>query len=521
MRIELSPVQTLLSQVSPTAAYWLAVVVAGWLGFVSWALWYRTRPSNQERRRERLLREELEAYARLDATLPAGGDARALAKRICRLVSDKSAFRRSALLLHNAEGELYVAGSAGMDGAAVGVLDEWGSEVIEQECGLVPASAPSGNSPEDGFSGARAGRKSFLLDLPAHGQLPPLPAGRMTLAAMVGRALLLPMRTSGGQMVGALAVSLEAEGPPWAPSFEEAIPPLEALAVKLSRATEQASLAERLSRAERLASLGQLAGGVAHELNNPLTAVLGFAELIAETAEEARVRSDAQTIVAEALRMHKIIQNLVNFWQPAAHVNLPVDMATLVQEVAGTCQAALDQRGIKLVVSTPSSLPAIRGDAQRLRVVLEHLLDNAAHAVEQLQQTQRPQPDADDGPSGPLKAMRLPRGDAEPATIRVTLSELGGGPEHDAGRSVRLAVSDTGPGLREPCRVFDPFYTTRQPGDGPGLGLSICYGIVREHGGDISAFNLHPHGAAVVVELPVRKLPAEETDREPVLRRTA
>jgi C4-dicarboxylate-specific signal transduction histidine kinase len=68
---------------------------------------------------------------------------------------------------------------------------------------------------------------------------------------------------------------------------------------------------------------------------------------------------------------------------------------------------------------------------------------------------------------------------------------------------VHVIVSDTGPGFRQPGRAFDPFYTTRQPGEGTGLGLSICYGIVREHGGEISAFNLHPTGAAVVLELPV------------------
>jgi signal transduction histidine kinase len=86
--------------------------------------------------------------------------------------------------------------------------------------------------------------------------------------------------------------------------------------------------------------------------------------------------------------------------------------------------------------------------------------------------------------------------------IRVTVSH------HD--RALHVIVSDTGPGFREPGRAFDPFYTTRQPGEGSGLGLSICYGIVREHGGEISAFNLHPHGAAVVVELPVSTVVTEQ-----------
>jgi C4-dicarboxylate-specific signal transduction histidine kinase len=70
-------------------------------------------------------------------------------------------------------------------------------------------------------------------------------------------------------------------------------------------------------------------------------------------------------------------------------------------------------------------------------------------------------------------------------------------------RYLQIIVSDTGPGFREPGSVFDPFYTTREPGEGAGLGLSLCYSIVREHNGDITAFNLHPHGAAVMIELPV------------------
>jgi C4-dicarboxylate-specific signal transduction histidine kinase len=121
----------------------------------------------------------------------------------------------------------------------------------------------------------------------------------------------------------------------------------------------------------------------------------------------------------------------------------------------------------------------VRGSKERLRQVLEHLLNNAAQAI----------------------ATARPREEGEEHAIRVTLSQ-------DA-QAVHVIVSDTGPGFREPGRVFDPFYTTKGPEQGAGLGLSICYGIVREHGGEISAFNLHPHGAAVLVELPVRAVVEE------------
>ena len=116
----------------------------------------------------------------------------------------------------------------------------------------------------------------------------------------------------------------------------------------------------------------------------------------------------------------------------------------------------------------------MRGARERLRQVLEHLLNNAAQAIMEF---------------GPLEV------DVGAHAIRVTVS-------YDD-RTLHLIVSDTGPGFKAPGRVFDPFYTTNEPEAGAGLGLSICYGIVREHGGEISAFNLHPHGAAVVVELPL------------------
>jgi signal transduction histidine kinase len=282
------------------------------------------------------------------------------------------------------------------------------------------------------------------------------------------------------------------------PAPDQAIGPVKALAAKLGRMLDNVALTERLVRVEKLAGLGQLAGGVAHELNNPLTAVLGFAELIAETSAEARVRDDAGMIVTEALRMREIVQNLVDFWRPAVRLDQTVELGTLLNEIVAACAATLRQRGIELVAVVADSVPPVRGNIQRLRVVMEHLLNNAAQSI------QKGGPQAKDAPPDlGLQLMQHDDADQAPA-IRVTLSH--------AGNTVNLVVSDTGPGFRDPARVFDAFYTTRQPGEGTGLGLSICYGIVHEHGGEISAFNLHPHGAAVVIELPVRQVVAGEDE---------
>jgi signal transduction histidine kinase len=216
-----------------------------------------------------------------------------------------------------------------------------------------------------------------------------------------------------------------------------------------------------------------LAGGVAHALNNPLAAVMGYAELIAETTDEERVREDAAKILREAVRMRETVQSLVDLWRPATPVNEAVDMTALVRELAEACEEKLKARGVHLVVEAGENGAVVLGSKYRLQQVLEHLLNNAAQAVA----------------AAPAVA-------GEKHLIRVTVRQ--------DERGVQVIVSDSGPGFEEPARAFDPFYTGLRPGHGAGLGLglSVCYGIVREHGGEISAFNLHPRGAAVVLELP-------------------
>ena len=167
--------------------------------------------------------------------------------------------------------------------------------------------------------------------------------------------------------------------------------------------------------------------------------------------------------------MRDTVESLLNLWRPSIHRDEAVPMASLVRELATACEPKLASRGVRLIVQADDDVPPVLGNRDRLRQVMEHLLNNAAQAI-----ATKP---------------------AREHSIRITLS-------HNA-RAVQFIVSDTGPGFCEPGRVFDPFYTTREPGEGAGLGLSICYGIVREHNGDITAFNLPPHGAAVIVELPV------------------
>ena len=424
-----------------------------WALGVIWMLHRRLRAVKLERDRERRGREEMEAYTRLDTRMGRDGDVRELGRRVCSVVAARSSFYRVAMLTRDAEGRLYVAASEGMDDTTFDAVQAWAARAVERE--------RSGGVGMTG--GIRIAAKSLVV-----------PLGES------GRAVVVPLWTAGGRMAGALVARADSVMQVQRRVVEEAVTALEALAAKLARAMENAELAERLLRTEKLAGLGMLAGGVAHALNNPLTAVLGFAELIRETTQDPRVRRDASTIVEEAKRMRTTIQRLLDFWRPPVQPEEAVEVGTLVRELARACETRLAARGVSLTTQVADDAPAVRGNRERLRQMLEHLLNNAAQAIGRGGTEQREN------------------------AIRLTVS-------HDT-RAVQMIVSDTGPGFPEPGRVFDLFYTTQAPGDGDGLGLSICYGIVREHGGEISAFNLHPRGAAVVVELPldevVRREPA-------------
>jgi signal transduction histidine kinase len=437
-------------------------------------VWLKSRKQwLQEGAQRRIVRarEELEAYAALDVRIPQDGDMGALALRVCRVVKEKSAFHRAAMLMREPDGRVKIAGSIGMEDQTLGALRLWGEQVGEAE-----RRGGAGCSRGDGGLGTRVGANSFAVVL-----------GKGPVAAGCGRAIVIPLWTTGGHVVGALVVCADGLLSVRRSSVVEAMTALEGLAAKLSRSMENAALAERLLRAEKLAGLGLLAGGVAHALNNPLTAVLGFADLIVHTSAETRVQADAKRIVQEARRMREMIESLANCWHPA-YMDEEVQFPALLRELADECAARLEERGVRLLLEEAENLPPIRGNRERLRQIIEQLLTNAAQAVAAAQKM----------------GVESPLGDEEDRqhTIRVAVN--------CDERMLHLIVSDTGTGFREPARVFDPFYAA-SPGEGAGMGLSFCYGIVREHGGEISVFNLHPHGAAVVVDLPIDQVSAQAT----------
>src|SRR6266536_1142076 len=240
--------------------------------------------------------------------------------------------------------------------------------------------------------------------------------------------------------------------------------------MRLLRASQQSFqelqlLQTQLVQSEKLASLGQLVGGAAHELNNPLTAMLGYSELLATTDLTSEQRSLAEKVAQQAKRIRILVASLLSFAKQAPVAKSALDVNTIVATALKLCQPQMRVANVQFVTALSDKLPRVQGDSNQLLQVFSHIINNAIHAMSD-------------------------RGGTLTVSTRV------------AGNSISAEFSDTGPGMQDPDRVFDPFYTTRPVGQGSGLGLSACYGIIQEHGGKITCQNKKEGGASFLVELP-------------------
>ena len=225
-------------------------------------------------------------------------------------------------------------------------------------------------------------------------------------------------------------------------------------------------LQAQLVQSEKLASLGQLVGGAAHELNNPLTAMLGYTDLLAATALTGEQSQLAQKIGQQVRRTQTLVSSLLKFAKQAPAEKTLLDVNALAQTGVKLCQPQLRAHNIQIRTDLTPDLPPIFGDSNQLLQVCLHISNNALQAM------------ADRG-----------------GVLQVSTQHRDG--------FVRLEFSDNGPGAEDPDRVFDPFYSTRPVGQGTGLGLSACYGIVQEHNGKIMCQNRPEGGASFRIELPV------------------
>jgi PAS domain S-box-containing protein len=244
---------------------------------------------------------------------------------------------------------------------------------------------------------------------------------------------------------------------------------INSIVVVMTDITDSAELRDKLVHAEKMAAVGQLVSGVAHEVNNPLTAILGFADLLLENPDlPDTARKDIRVILQEAQRTKTIVQNLLSFARQMPPQRNPVQLNLILRRTIQLRSYDFASHGVDVVEHLDENLPEVIGDSQQLQQVFLNILNNAYDAVHEI---------------------------GRPARIEIMTTK--------SGDAVEVSFCDNGNGVINPDRIFDPFFTTKEVGKGTGLGLSICYGIVKEHGGEILCHN-NPNGigATFIVRFP-------------------
>src|SRR4051812_21652903 len=233
--------------------------------------------------------------------------------------------------------------------------------------------------------------------------------------------------------------------------------------------TEERKGSDYLGRTEKLAAIGELVAGVAHELNNPLTGISTFAQLLLEDKLQAEQFDSVSLIKREADRAITVIRDLLLFARKTDARDVVVDINTIVKHTIRLRALASRSTGIEVHMHLDDGNPKVRGDEQKLQQVLLNLLVNAESAMD----------------------------DAEIRHLTVTTQKKQG--------AVEIIISDTGHGMPESVmqRVFEPFFTTKPPGKGTGLGLSVSYGIIQQHQGTITVDSTPEIGTTFTILLPL------------------
>ncbi len=250
--------------------------------------------------------------------------------------------------------------------------------------------------------------------------------------------------------------------------------------------TEQRALQQKLLQTEKLASIGQMISGIAHELNNPLTGVLGYAQLLMEGECPPAIRRDLERINQDALRCKKIIENLMRFARKERPRRSVVSLNEEVEAVIELRRYHLTVGNIQVAKELDPDLPYTLADAHQLQQVFLNIVNNAVDAMQEARG------------SGTL-------------TVRTAVRDA----------RIHVEFEDDGPGIAPDhvARIFDPFFTTKEVGKGTGLGLSVSYEIVHEHGGEILVRSEPGKGATFTVALPVERITPEGARRKPTTRR--
>ena len=235
---------------------------------------------------------------------------------------------------------------------------------------------------------------------------------------------------------------------------------------------------EQLLHSEKMAAVGQLISGVAHELNNPLTAILGYSQLLISSGEMGSQGLEyTEKLYKQAQRTHRIVQNLLSFARQHKPERVPVQLNQVVEDTLALRDYDLRTSNVRMHLNLAADLPMTAADPHQLQQVFLNIINNAVDAILECSS----------------------EGDVWVRT-------------GTAGDRLIVEFVDNGPGVKDPARVFDPFYTTKPVGKGTGLGLSICYGIITEHGGTIRVRNVSGRGASFTIELPFQPVASEAVE---------
>ncbi|HKV28844.1 MAG TPA: ATP-binding protein [Candidatus Acidoferrales bacterium] len=381
-------------------------------------------------------------FSRITSRLLGGSEPAALCGEIAEAITETVSFRRAAVMLAQEDGSLLLAGSSGF------------SDADRRDLQRMAGRWNLGRMGELCAAGELIGNNSFRL-----------PSARVP--AFNGSAhpeTIVPLVSSRGTCLGWIALSsLRNSIEPSTPEIMK----VEMLAADLAVTIENTRLHVQLMRSEKLAALGQLVAGVAHELNNPLTGIIGYAELLSDEVKGESATKKVVKLGNEARRMHRIVGGLLRFARQSNSTERAADFETSLRDALQLREFHLRKLNTEIHTEIEASLPPLAIGEDELKQILLNLLNNSCDALEESRER----------------------------SIRIHAKKRGG--------RIVFGFDDSGPGFLELNRAFDPFYTTKAVGKGTGLGLSICYGIIRECGGDIHLANRQPYGASVTVEVPV------------------
>lgn len=402
--------------------------------------------------RERRARCEMEAYTNLELSRRRIEDFDRQGPEICRTIVTNSRFSQAALILLQPNGLYHVVGSAGMDAAIARALDLWASRISMQGFLQLGSAPPAvGNS------------QTMQLNLS-----PWLTPGddlvRLRFTEALGVAL-----TGRSATEGLLLLSGMRERVPPEPLRTEDLLPIEMLASRIQAVRSQTAMLDKLIDSEKFAGIGQLAGNVTQQLNNPLTVILGYASLLEDAVHlEGNERRAVNAILSEARHMRTTLESLSRIAQSHGQ-RAAISLPELLADLEHLHRSEFLQRSIEFRLNVAPTLPRVLCHAQQLRQAILHCLQFAMDAVQNVSS-------------------------AGDRTVRLEATA--------DGSRVQILVAHTGPGFHHPERAFDPYLPAQAGGtETAGLGLSLCATILRDNNGNASAVNLEPQGAAIVLEL--------------------